>query len=59
MVQTGLFMQLCCSFCLVWAQPRVKKKKKNHENKTIKSLIQGHLEIIFLKPHNKNNDLAR
>jgi len=36
-----------------------RENKTKHENETIKSLRQGYLDMIFLKPQNKNNDLAR
>lgn len=56
-VKTGLVKQL--SFCLVWAQSYLGERREEKKGRhTMKSLIQGHLEMSFLKPQKKNNDLA-
>lgn len=60
LVQTQLIEQLCSNFYLVRAQLHQERQGgENHENEKIKRLIQRCLEIVFLKPQNKNNDLAR
>lgn len=60
LVQTELVKQLCSSFYLVWVELHWEGLEgKSMKSQNIKSLIQGCLKIIFLKPQNKNNDLAR
>lgn len=59
LVQTKLVKQLQRLLPGVSTTTLGRGRGENHQSENIKTLIQVCLEIVFLKPQNKNNDLAR